>query len=68
MTPTNAKPSKPLSEARDADARHSMAALQRAAHKAKQLAASTNTPLIVVNCNTARSPATKPNQALTPKT
>ncbi len=50
MTPTNPKPNaKPLSEARDADARHSMAALQRAAHKAKQLAASTNTPLIVVN-------------------
>ena len=40
---------KPLSQARDADARHTVAALHRAALHARQLAAQTNTPLVVVN-------------------
>lgn len=44
----NAKNTKPLSQARDADARHTVAALHRAAHNARQLAATTRTPLIVV--------------------
>lgn len=44
-----AKNTKPLSQARDADARHTVAALHRAAHNARQLAAQTHTPLIVVN-------------------
>lgn len=46
MTPQNPKP---LSQARDADARHTVAALHRAALHARQLAAQTNTPLVVVN-------------------
>ncbi len=40
---------KPLSQARDADARHTVAALHRAAEKARRLAALTHTPLIVVS-------------------
>jgi hypothetical protein len=51
---TTTKIIKPLSEARDADARHIVAALRRAASNARQLAAQTHTKLIVVNkTNTA---------------
>ncbi len=45
----NTKNVKPLSEARDADARHTVAALQRAASNAKLLAEQTHTPLVVVS-------------------
>lgn len=48
---------KPLSQARDADARHTVAALQRAAEKAKLLAAQTQTPLIVVSHGEIRDTA-----------
>ena len=45
---------KPLSEARDADARHIVAALRRAANNARQLAAQTHTKLVIVSkTNTA---------------
>ena len=40
---------KPLSEARDSDARNIVAALQRAASNARQLAAQTHTKLVIVN-------------------
>jgi hypothetical protein len=40
---------KPLSEARDADARHIVAALRRAANNARQLAAQTHTKLVIVS-------------------
>ena len=40
---------KPLSEARDADARNIVAALRRAASNARQLAAQTHTKLVIVN-------------------
>lgn len=43
----NTPNTKPLSQARDADARHTVAALHRAAHNARQLAAATHTRLIV---------------------
>lgn len=46
---TTAKTIKPLSEARDADARHIVAALRRAANNARQLAAQTHTKLVIVN-------------------
>ena len=39
----------PLSEARDADARNTVAALNRAAKRARELAAQTATPLVIVN-------------------
>lgn len=53
---------KPLSQARDADARHTVAALHRAAHNARQLAAATHTRLIVVSSSGA-SPVTSSQQA-----
>ena len=40
---------KPLSEARDADARNIVAAIRRAASNARQLAAQTHTKLVIVN-------------------
>lgn len=40
---------KPLSEARDADARNAVAALRRASQKARQLSEQTQTPFVVVN-------------------
>jgi len=46
---TATKTVKPLSEARDADARHIVAALRRAASNARQLAAQTHTKLVIVN-------------------
>jgi hypothetical protein len=46
---TATKTIKPLSEARDADARNIVAALRRAASNARQLAAQTHTKLIIVN-------------------
>jgi hypothetical protein len=46
---TAAKIIKPLSEARDADARNIVAALRRAASNARQLAAQTHTKLVIVN-------------------
>jgi hypothetical protein len=45
----NQKTIKPLSEARDADARATVAALHRAAQKARQLADQTNTPLVIIH-------------------
>lgn len=39
--------SKPITEARDSDLRLSMVALQRAAQRARELAAQTNTRLVV---------------------
>jgi hypothetical protein len=38
---------KPLSEARDADARHTVAALKRAAQNARLLAVQTHTKLVI---------------------
>ena len=46
---TATKTIKPLSEARDADARNIVAALRRAANNARQLAAQTHTKLVIVN-------------------
>lgn len=40
---------KPLSEARDLDARHVEAALKRAAESARRLADQTHTKLVIVN-------------------
>lgn len=56
---------KPLSQARDADARHTVAALHRAAHNARQLAALTHTRLIVFpdqDASTANSSGQVPQQ------
>ncbi len=39
---------KPLSEAQDEDARHALAALQRAAVQARQLAVQTQTAIVVM--------------------
>ena len=50
---TATKTIKPLSEARDADARHIVAALRRAASNARQLAAQTHTKLVIVNKDNA---------------
>lgn len=51
---TSTKTIKPLSEARDADARNIVAALRRAASNARQLAAQTHTKLVIVSkTNTA---------------
>jgi hypothetical protein len=44
---------KPISEARDPDARNALAALKRASQNARELAMRTNTPFVVVN--TAKS-------------
>ena len=44
---TTAKKVKPLSEARDADARHTVAALKRAAQNARLLAIQTHTKLVI---------------------
>jgi hypothetical protein len=46
MTTTNPKP---ISEARDPDARNALAALKRASQNARELAIRTNTPFVVVN-------------------
>jgi acyl-CoA reductase-like NAD-dependent aldehyde dehydrogenase len=46
---TATKTIKPLSEARDEDARNIVAALRRAASNARQLAAQTHTKLVIVN-------------------
>lgn len=46
---TATKTIKPLSEARDADARNIVAALRRAASNARQLAAQTHTKLVIVS-------------------
>lgn len=46
---TSTKTIKPLSEARDADARNIVAALRRAASNARQLAAQTHTKLVIVS-------------------
>jgi hypothetical protein len=40
---------KPISEARDPDARNALAALKRASQNARELAIRTNTPFVVVN-------------------
>jgi predicted ABC-type ATPase len=50
---TATKTIKPLSEARDADARNIVAALRRAASNARQLATQTHTKLIIVNKSNA---------------
>ena len=52
------KTNTPLSEARDADARNTVVALQRAAKRARELAAQTATPLVVVH----RGQPTRPKQ------
>jgi hypothetical protein len=44
---------KPISEARDPDARNVLAALKRASQNARELAIRTNTPFVIVN--TAKS-------------
>jgi hypothetical protein len=44
---------KPISEARDPDARNALAALKRASQNARELAIRTNTPFVIVN--TAKS-------------
>jgi hypothetical protein len=40
---------KPISEARDPDARNALTALMRASQNARELAIRTNTPFVVVN-------------------
>jgi hypothetical protein len=40
---------KPISEARDPDARNALAALMRASQNARELAVRTNTPFVVVS-------------------
>lgn len=52
MTP--AKKVKPLSEARDADARHTVAALKRAAQNARLLATQTHTKLVISSKQSAQ--------------
>lgn len=53
-----AKTNTPLTEARDAHARNTVVALQRAAKRARELAAQTATPLVVVH----RGQPTRPKQ------